>query len=179
MFTLDPVINPTQLVGLIDNVMQKMSETDPGTKEYGDMAAQLTQLYKALEIDTNVKTKVLDSYAKQNEIEFKMQQQTTETENKKMETDANLALKRAELDANRLFKAEEIALRIKEVDATAELRGAETELKKKEVEDRKRVSPDTVALIAANLAGILLIIGHERINVVTSKALGFVTRALK
>lgn len=40
----------------------------------------------------------------------------------------------------------------------------------------KKVSPDTIALIAGNLAGIVLIVGHERANVVTSKALGFVSK---
>lgn len=40
----------------------------------------------------------------------------------------------------------------------------------------RRVSPDTVALIAANLVGIVLILGYEHGHVVTSKALGFVIR---
>lgn len=40
----------------------------------------------------------------------------------------------------------------------------------------KRVSADTWALIVANLAGIILIIGHERANVITTKALAFVQR---
>jgi hypothetical protein len=31
-----------------------------------------------------------------------------------------------------------------------------------------------VATIAANIAGILMIIHHENVNVITSKALGFV-----
>ena len=39
-----------------------------------------------------------------------------------------------------------------------------------------RVSPDVLATIAANLAGIGLIIGHERVNVIASKALSFVTK---
>lgn len=39
-----------------------------------------------------------------------------------------------------------------------------------------RVKPDTIALIAGNLAGICLIVGHERANVVTSKALSFVSK---
>lgn len=39
-----------------------------------------------------------------------------------------------------------------------------------------RVKPDTMALIAGNLAGIMLIVGHERAHVVTSKALGFVSK---
>lgn len=41
----------------------------------------------------------------------------------------------------------------------------------------KKVSADTLALIAANLVGIILIIGHEHVNVITSKALGFVMKA--
>lgn len=38
------------------------------------------------------------------------------------------------------------------------------------------VSRDTLATIGANLFGILLIIRHEDMNVITSKALGFVMR---
>lgn len=50
--------------------------------------------------------------------------------------------------------------------------------KLKEIDSpKKRVSPDTVALIAGNLAGILLILNYERAHVVTSKALGFVMKA--
>lgn len=48
--------------------------------------------------------------------------------------------------------------------------------KLKEIDAPKRVSPDTWALIGANLAGIILILGHERINVITSKALSFVSK---
>lgn len=40
----------------------------------------------------------------------------------------------------------------------------------------KRVSPDTLLLAAANIFGILLIVGHERANIVTSKALSFVKK---
>lgn len=38
------------------------------------------------------------------------------------------------------------------------------------------VSIDTVAIIAGNLLGIALILGYEKANVVTSKALGFVMK---
>jgi len=41
---------------------------------------------------------------------------------------------------------------------------------------RKPVSSDTLALIIANLAGIIVIIGHERANVITTKALNFLAR---
>lgn len=39
-----------------------------------------------------------------------------------------------------------------------------------------KVSPDTVAVVVGNLAGIVLILNHERLHVVSSKALGFVMR---
>ena len=38
------------------------------------------------------------------------------------------------------------------------------------------VSRDTLATVAANLVGILLIIKHEDVNVITSKALGFIIK---
>lgn len=46
----------------------------------------------------------------------------------------------------------------------------------KEIDRPKRVSPDTMAIVAGNLLGIILIVGHERMNVVTSKALNFVMK---
>lgn len=48
--------------------------------------------------------------------------------------------------------------------------------KLKEIETPKRVSKDTWILVAGNLVGIILILTHERANVITSKALGFVQR---
>lgn len=42
---------------------------------------------------------------------------------------------------------------------------------------RWRPSPDVVMTVAANLLGIVLIIRHEDVNVITSKALGFVKKA--
>jgi len=38
------------------------------------------------------------------------------------------------------------------------------------------MSPDNIALILSNLAGILLILNHERAGVVASKALSFVMK---
>lgn len=37
-----------------------------------------------------------------------------------------------------------------------------------------RISKDTLVLVAGNLLGILLIVKHEELNVVTSKAMNFV-----
>lgn len=41
---------------------------------------------------------------------------------------------------------------------------------------RYRPSPDVVLTVAANLIGIGLIIKHEDVNVITSKAMGFVQK---
>lgn len=40
----------------------------------------------------------------------------------------------------------------------------------------KGVSKDTLAMIGGNLAGIVMILGHERAHVVASKALSFVMK---
>lgn len=39
-----------------------------------------------------------------------------------------------------------------------------------------RISPDTKLIVAGNLAGILLILYFEKMNVITSKALSFVLK---
>lgn len=48
--------------------------------------------------------------------------------------------------------------------------------KLKEIDKPERVSPDTLALIAGNLSGILLIIGYERAHVIGSKALSLLLK---
>jgi len=42
--------------------------------------------------------------------------------------------------------------------------------------DRNKVSYDALLTAGASILGILIIIGHERVNVITSKALGFVAK---
>jgi hypothetical protein len=46
----------------------------------------------------------------------------------------------------------------------------------KTTEGQPRISPDVKATIIANLAGIAIIVGHERAHIVTSKALGFIKK---
>lgn len=43
--------------------------------------------------------------------------------------------------------------------------------KMQENEKPARVSPDTMLMVGANLLGILLIIRHEHVNVITSRAM--------
>ncbi len=42
---------------------------------------------------------------------------------------------------------------------------------------KKGVSKDTLAIVAGNILGILIIVNYERANVVASKALSFVMKA--
>lgn len=39
------------------------------------------------------------------------------------------------------------------------------------------VSPDTMALVLGNLAGILIIVGYERLHVITSRGLQFILKS--
>ena len=47
----------------------------------------------------------------------------------------------------------------------------------KECEKPRRVSKDTLAVVAGNLAGIVLILSYERAHVVTTKAAMFMLKA--
>lgn len=46
----------------------------------------------------------------------------------------------------------------------------------KSKEKKWNVSPDTMAIVAGNLLGIILILKHEELNVITSKAMNFVIK---
>lgn len=39
-----------------------------------------------------------------------------------------------------------------------------------------KISPDTIALVSANLLGILLILNHERLDIISTRALGFISK---
>lgn len=41
---------------------------------------------------------------------------------------------------------------------------------------KRRVSPDTLAMVGCNLLGIMLVMKQEEFNVITSKAFGFIMR---
>lgn len=48
--------------------------------------------------------------------------------------------------------------------------------KVRNVKHERRISNDTIAIIAGNLLGIGLILSYEKLNVVSTKALGFVMK---
>jgi hypothetical protein len=48
--------------------------------------------------------------------------------------------------------------------------------KAKGCEVNRFITPDTLALIAGNLLGLLIIMNYEKTNVISTKALGFIMR---
>lgn len=65
-----------------------------------------------------------------------------------------------------------------DVDQTVKIVNQVTQLGKlREVElSRRRPSPDTILTVAGSVATIVLILGYERANVLTSKAVAFVLK---
>lgn len=50
-------------------------------------------------------------------------------------------------------------------------------MKVSDKDTRSRISADTLLIVGANLAGIVLILGFEKANIITSKALSFVLKS--
>lgn len=48
--------------------------------------------------------------------------------------------------------------------------------KMKEAEKPSSISKDTMLVVAANILGIILIISHERVNVVSTRAIGLLLK---
>jgi len=60
---------------------------------------------------------------------------------------------------------------------TTALANVDTLMKLRKAYKPERLSRDTLAMVAGNLLGIIVIVGHERAHVVTSKALSFVMKS--
>lgn len=74
------------------------------------------------------------------------------------------------------MKEHELTLKRDELNTTREIKERELDIKEEELNLKRSVSKETWAIIGANIAGILILIGYERANIVTSKALGFVKK---
>jgi len=75
-----------------------------------------------------------------------------------------------------LIKEQEMLNKHAEIGIEHETKHIELEIKRDELNLRRRVSMDTWAVVGANLAGIVFIIGYERASIITSKAIGFVRK---
>lgn len=61
-------------------------------------------------------------------------------------------------------------------DYDKKVKSLERLYKLKEIDPPKTVSPDTILLVLGNVVGIAMIVGYERANVVTSKAIAFIMK---
>ncbi len=85
--------------------------------------------------------------------------------------------KTSELDEAR----QQVLDRMKEVDVNSDewkelFQHVEKFTVLKAAEGRDKVSPDTLAIVAGNLAGIIVIVGYEHAHVIVSRALSFLLR---
>lgn len=86
-------------------------------------------------------------------------------------------LKGAEALANQQNAEIELELKRKTIEADCRLKDIEAAEKMRALDHPWRPSAETLAIVAGNLAGIAVIVLHERAHVVTSKALAFVMKA--
>lgn len=78
--------------------------------------------------------------------------------------------------AEKLFD-EKLEDQLRDADSLDEISEIMTLMgKRAELGNKRRISLDTMATIACNLIGIVLILEYERTHVIASKALGFVIR---
>ena len=140
----------TSLEEVIDNHQTQMVGVDAYSSEYIQMMKDLSVLYK-LQSEEQV------SEQKQKEFDLKVKE---------------FQLKEEELEFKREHERNESYYKAKDYT----LKEEEILIKQADLERRGKISPDTVIMIAGNLAGILLILNFEKVGVVTSKAMGLLIK---
>ena len=140
----------TSLEEVIDNHQTQMVGVDAYSSEYIQMMRDLSVLYK-LQSEEQV------SEQKQKEFDLKVKE---------------FQLKEEELEFKREHERNESSYKAKDYT----LKEAEILMKQADLERRGKISPDTVIMVAGNLAGILLILNFEKVGVVTSKAMGLLIK---
>lgn len=140
----------TSLEEVIDNHQTQMVGVDAYSSEYIQMMKDLSVLYK-LQSEERV------SEQKQKEFDLKVKE---------------FQLKEEELEFKREHERNESSYKAKDYT----LKEAEILMKQADLERRGKISPDTVIMVAGNLAGILLILNFEKVGVITSKAMGLLIK---
>ena len=140
----------TSLEEVIDNHQTQMVGVDAYSSEYIQMMKDLSVLYK-------LRSEERVSEQKQKEFDLKVKE---------------FQLKEEELEFKREHERNESSYKAKDYT----LKEAEILMKQADLERRGKISPDTVIMVAGNLAGILLILNFEKVGVVTSKAMGLLIK---
>lgn len=140
----------TSLEEVIDNHQTQMVGVDAYSSEYIQMMKDLSVLYK-------LRSEERVSEQKQKEFDLKVKE---------------FQLKEEELEFKREHERNESSYKAKDYT----LKEAEILMKQADLERRGKISPDTVIMVAGNLAGILLILNFEKVGVITSKAMGLLIK---
>jgi septal ring factor EnvC (AmiA/AmiB activator) len=148
-----------QLDEAINRAFDSLSTVEPGSEDYTNIVDQLVKLGKIKENISSQQVKAL------------------EVDNKRKDAFEALGQKTEQWNSELSHKERELDQKMAEAENTFAL-------KKRELDDRReadakpdRLSKDTLAIVAGNIAGIMLIIGYERVNVIASKALAFVMKS--
>ena len=138
----------------IDKTLEVLNNTDPTDDACSKLADQYTKLNKNKQIIAELLLKAEEATEKKSQFDSKYDLDGRTLDQKKSET----------------------KMRHQEVVEDQMIRMREIELKEREAEKPDRVSKDALVAAAASIAGILVIVGYERVNVIASKALGFVLK---
>lgn len=162
---VDEFAELSKLNEAIDSILSELVTTEVTDENYAKLADQLTKLTKIKQII--VETKLKDFAAEEDVREFNANNvlKNRELEVKNRESDNNFEMKARELQQRRVEHEDTFALKKREID-----------LKQIDLERPDQVSKDALVAASASIAGILLIIGYERFNVIASKALSFVLK---
>lgn len=167
----------------IGRLLASMAGMDPADENYAKVADQLTKLIKIKEIIGNLKQKAFDAETKQSDSASSLRLKERELEHRVSEFLLGNEHKQKELEQRTQEHEDTHGHRTRELNVkqhesmnAAELKKREIDLKQQEFEKPDRVSKDALVAAAASIAGIVIIIGYERVNIIASKALGFVLR---
>lgn len=149
----------------IDSILSELVTTEVTDENYAKLADQLTKLTKIKQII--VETKLKDFDAEEDVRQFKTNHalKNHELEMKNRESAYNFEMKKQELQQRKAEHEDTYALRKREID-----------LKQIDLEKPDRMSKDALVAAGTSIAGIILIIGYERFNVIASKAISFVLK---
>lgn len=156
----------------IDLLLSKLLKTAVTDDAYAPLVDQLTKLTKIKQII--VETQLKDFAEEEKAHEFRLSHGMKEREqNLKEQGHGHQVI----MDNNTLeLKTRELQQRQVEHDETFALKKREVDIKQNDADKPDRVSKDALVAAAASILGIGLIINYERLNVIASKALGFVLK---
>jgi len=157
----------------IDKTLSVITDTTPGTAEYTLLIDQLTKLTKVKDSIVSQTLKTLELQTKKEIDDRTHALKLDENDHKNAQDAIADTLKEREL----VMRERELMHRENETSDANRLKNRELELKEREAEKPDRVSKETLAMIGANLAGIVAILGYEKFNVIASKAFSLVMKS--